>query len=373
MAFVQQVLRVLALVPLVVMAVLAVVPVPTGELWKPAIGATEWGHVLALLALGVAVPARGWRPDVGTYVALAAALALLSPWARSLPVDSEIRRDLMAAFGTDDVPFDGKIPGLGYVPPVVAKRLSAPDADGGPLRVDWYEGKRGAPLVVAIHGGSWNSGDPEQLVGMYQRLAAHGYHVAALSYRLAPQHHYPTQERDIASVIAWLNRQPLGHDPKSLVLYGRSAGGHLALMHALTAHDAAIKGVLALYPITDFDWSWDHPTDPRVADTFGTITDLLGRRREDDPDRKVFHAASPFHQLHPDAPPMLIAHGGRDELVFFEQSRRFVVAAKEKAIPCHLLALPWATHGFEANLDGPSGSLWTYAVDRFLERYAPVR
>ena len=24
-------------------------------------------------------------------------------------------------------------------------------------------------------------------------------------------------------------------------------------------------------------------------------------------------------------------------------------------------------------LDGPSGSLWTYAVDRFLERYAPVR
>ena len=263
-------------------------------------------------------------------------------------------------------------PGLGLAASGPVRTLLAPDADGGVLPVDWYEGRPGAPLVVAIHGGSWNSGDRTQLSAMYHRLAARGYHVAALSYRLVPAHRHPAQQRDVAAVVAWLEAEPLGHDAQRIVLYGRSAGGHLALLHATTAHDPAIRGVLALYPVSDFDWSWDHPTDPLVVDTFGTIAALLGRRREDDPGLAVFRSASPFAQLAAGAPPLLIAHGGRDELVFIEQSERFVAAARGLEMPAYLLELPWATHGFDANLDGPGGQLWGYAVDRFLDRVAPV-
>ncbi|RYE93917.1 MAG: alpha/beta hydrolase [Myxococcales bacterium] len=366
-----QVLRCLALAPLAVLAAVAVVRVPVGALWKPAVVATEWGHVLALVALAVSIPVGSRRPDVPGWLALGCALALLSPWARSLPVAARLGRELDAAFGPG-APIVLARPGLGLVEPVAVRTLAAPDASGAPGRVDWYAGRPGAPLVVAIHGGSWNSGDPGQLPAMYHRLAGRGYHVAALSYRLLPAHRHPAQAHDIAAAIAWLRAQPLGHDPDRLVLYGRSAGGQLALLHALQARDPAIRGVLALYPVTDFDWSWDHPTDPRVVDTFGTIAGLLGRRREDDPERAVYREASPYFHLAPGAPPMLLAHGGRDELVFVEQSERFVAAARRHGATAHLLALPWATHGFDANLDGPGGQLWCQATDRFLDRFAPL-
>ena len=35
-------------------------------------------------------------------------------------------------------------------------------------------------------------------------------------------------------------------------------------------------------------------------------------------------------------------------------------------MPSFALLLPWATHGCEANLAGPSGQLSTYAIERFL-------
>nr|MBA2319797.1 alpha/beta hydrolase [Deltaproteobacteria bacterium] len=154
-------------------------------------------------------------------------------------------------------------------------------------------------------------------------------------------------------------------------LYGRSAGGHLALLHAAKRADPSIRAVVAAYPVTDFDWSWDNPTNPLVVDSFGTITDYLGRRREDDPDLAVFRDASPIFHLTGAMPPTLLAHGWRDELVFLEQTRRFDARLAEAGVPHLLIELPWATHGFEANLAGPGGQLWSYAVERWLRRWLP--
>lgn len=35
-------------------------------------------------------------------------------------------------------------------------------------------------------------------------------------------------------------------------------------------------------------------------------------------------------------------------------------------VPCARVELPWANHGFDVSLHGPSGQLATYAVEKFL-------
>ena len=68
----------------------------------------------------------------------------------------------------------------------------------------------------------------------------------------------------------------------------------------------------------------------------------------------------------PNAPPLLLIHGGRDELVFAEQSRRLAGRLDQAHARHLLLELPWATHGCDANPAGPGGQITTWAVERFL-------
>ena len=79
-----------------------------------------------------------------------------------------------------------------------------------------------------------------------------------------------------------------------------------------------------------------------------------------------YREASPLGPVSPSSPPPLLIHGVADELVYVEQSRRLEAALREASVPSFALLLPWATHGCEANLAGPSGQLSTYAIERFM-------
>ena len=53
-------------------------------------------------------------------------------------------------------------------------------------------------------------------------------------------------------------------------------------------------------------------------------------------------------------------------MVWSAHSELLAARLREIGRPHFYLRLPWATHGCDANLGGPSGQLSTYAVDRFL-------
>ena len=59
-------------------------------------------------------------------------------------------------------------------------------------------------------------------------------------------------------------------------------------------------------------------------------------------------------------------HGGRDELVWAQHDERLSKRLTEMGAPFSIYALPWATHGCDANFSGPCGQLSTYAIERFL-------
>jgi acetyl esterase/lipase len=235
--------------------------------------------------------------------------------------------------------------------------LYSPDAGGIPDR----------PLVLVVHGGSWQSGDSRELTGLNRYLAGAGYAVAALNYRLAPRHRFPAPLEDIASAIRFLEGPGRGSGRwKGVVLLGRSSGGHLALLAAYAPVHPAIRGVLALYPPTDLIWSWQRPSPNRLMDSNGVIRAFLGGSPEEMPRR--FEAASPVLQVRAGLPPTLLLHGGRDELVSPIQSRRLARALEGAGAPYVHLELPWGKHGMDANLAGPGGQITLYAVTRFLER-----
>ena len=131
------------------------------------------------------------------------------------------------------------------------------------------------PMVVFVHGGSWKNGDsrhnlafadfPRALAG----LAAQGYVVASVNYRLSPQARFPAALQDVKAAIRWLrgHAASYGGDMTRVAVWGASAGAHLAAMAGTTC------GVMRFEP--EGAVSRDAPSDcaEAVIDWFGP-TDL---------------------------------------------------------------------------------------------------
>jgi len=364
-------------------AQLAVWPAPTTTLWMLAIGVTEWGHVLALFALLPLFP--GWKRSpvgrIGALLGLLAALLALSPLSRAvilsqhLPAELEgafvlrVRSTTLAAPGTVPLSFSDLMPGVAS-PIVRPDRLIYIERDNQPLSLDFYrpaDSHSPAPCVLVIHGGSWQTGDSTELAPLNSYLAARGYAVASINYRLGAMHPFPAARDDVSSAVAYLKAKAstLGIDATRLILLGRSAGGQLALLVAYTAHDPAIRGVVSFYGPSDLRYAYEHPANPLVLDTRGVLTTYLGGDPKTVPAQ--YDAASAIKFVDADTPPTLLIHGKRDELVSPAQSE--LLAAKLAAAnrPHFLLLLPWATHGCDYNFSGPCGQISTYTIERFLD------
>lgn len=87
------------------------------------------------------------------------------------------------------------------------------------------------PMVVFVHGGSWETGSKEEYAFVGQSLAQAGYVTAVINYRKAPENVYPDYVKDAAQAIAWShnNAESLHADPKRLAVIGHSAGAFNAV------------------------------------------------------------------------------------------------------------------------------------------------
>eukprot|EP00744_Colponema_vietnamica_P016985 GILI01023844.1.p1 GENE.GILI01023844.1~~GILI01023844.1.p1 ORF type:complete len:558 (+),score=112.14 GILI01023844.1:61-1734(+) len=100
----------------------------------------------------------------------------------------------------------------------------------------------GLPVVVFVHGGSWQSGDRRHMFHIYSNvgvaLAKHHIVTAVISYRLSPAVKYPLHVFDFLHSVKWVsaNIHRFGGDPSQLFFAGHSAGAHIALS-ALTRLD----------------------------------------------------------------------------------------------------------------------------------------
>jgi acetyl esterase/lipase len=356
-------LRLAAALLLLGLASLAVLPPPTYLLWKLSIPVTEWGYLLALLAIPLLRGRRGYGAvRLAAGIGLVAAALLVWPLLRSIPVALRLDKTLAAAFGP-------ATPRPVFGTPPLRETLEYAARADGPLRLDLYRpapDPRPAPGVVVIHGGAWQAGDRTQLELLNPYLAARGYLVASIDYRLAPAHPFPAARDDVLEALAFLKRRAadFGLDAGRLVLLGRSAGGQLALLVAYSAADPAIRGVIAFYAPADLRWGYAHPSNPAIIDSCGMLDAFLGGP----PERfaAAYDAAEPVGFVSAGSPPTLLIHGLRDPMVSPHHSERLDELLAAAGRPHLLLRLPWATHGCDYAFSGPCGRISTAAVEHFL-------
>ncbi len=169
------------------------------------------------------------------------------------------------------------------------------------------------PVIVFVHGGSWNKGSPENYGFIGRAFVPEGFVVVLAAYRLHPEAIYPAMIEDTAAAIAWTqaNITKHGGDPSRIVISGHSAGAYNVAMTALEARwlteaggsAEQIAGVVGLAGPYDF---YPFDSDSTRA-SFGHV-----------PQGEV---TQPVTHVRDDAPPKLLVHGEADTLVKPRNSR----------------------------------------------------
>src|ERR1700722_8460459 len=112
-----------------------------------------------------------------------------------------------------------------------------------PIELDLYRSAQPGPklpLVIWVHGGGWNRGDA-RVSGAYKdwpavlaSLAARGYVVAAIDYRLSSEAPFPAALQDVKAAVRFLRAHADQYriDPERAFVWGASAGAQLATLGA---------------------------------------------------------------------------------------------------------------------------------------------
>ena len=95
----------------------------------------------------------------------------------------------------------------------------------------YYEPKKPVSdnVIVWVHGGGWNAGNPKFFDFVGQCACDQGYRFVSLGYRLSPKHKYPCQLKDVCkgynAAIDFMKDK--GIDVSKIIVAGPSAGAHL--------------------------------------------------------------------------------------------------------------------------------------------------
>lgn len=130
------------------------------------------------------------------------------------------------------------------------------------------------PVVVFVHGGSWESGSKRLYAWMGQSLAKQGILAILPNYGVMPDRRFPGFVEDAAAALAHARARvgEWGGDTTRFVLMGHSAGAHIAALVAfdsryLSAHGltpAVLSGFVGLSGPYDFIYD-----TPLLRRTFG--------------------------------------------------------------------------------------------------------
>jgi arylformamidase len=219
-------------------------------------------------------------------------------------------------------------------------------------------GTSGAPLLVFIHGGYWQSRDRKDFSFVAGPFLERGAAVALIGYDLAPSVRMDAIVAQIRAGLAWLYRHASDHgcDAQRLYLAGHSAGGHLAAMALATdwrtfgLPEGMIKGVRAISGIFDLD---------PIRRCY--LNDVVGL------DADEARRNSPIHQPLHGCCPVTVAVGELETRAFHEQSRAFAARLEGQGWPCRLLVQPGVDHfGIVMSLSDPEAPL-VQAIAREME------
>jgi acetyl esterase/lipase len=222
------------------------------------------------------------------------------------------------------------------------------------------------PAVVWIHGGGWGGGTKNEaraknICGI---LARAGYVAVSVDYRLG-EGAWPTNLFDCKNAVRFLRAHAAEYqlDPNRIAVAGGSAGGHLALMVALTTDregleptgagtpypgiSSAVRCVINMYGVTNLNTR--QQTDAKGQPTatrklMGTALKYFGATNDT---ADVLQLASPVTHVTKNSPPILTLHGRADTTVDFAQAEELERVARARGARHELVLLDGVGHTFD--------------------------
>ena len=206
---------------------------------------------------------------------------------------------------------------------------------GSSLRqfIDLFSARRAvtAPLALFIHGGYWRSLDPSLFSHMARGLNAHDVTVAVVGYDLCP-------EVTIAEIIEQMRHACLFlwlRTGQRMMVYGHSAGGHLAATMLATEWHA-------LYPKAPPDLV---PAAYSISGLFD-LTPLVGISMAQDLrlDESEARSVSPLFWPAPKGRPFDAVVGALESSEFLRQSRTIADSWGKAGAQTRYEAIPGTNH-----------------------------
>ncbi len=192
------------------------------------------------------------------------------------------------------------------------------------------------PVIVLIHGGGWRMGSKQErpFRSMLLHYAGLGYVTVSLDYRLDGEAPFPACIADVKNAVRWLkaNAKRLRIDPERIGAYGHSAGGHLAVMLAVSSDNAELEG----------DGPWREYSSAIACAVGGaTSTQRHPPKRFWEPQ---YAHCWPIHYLSPDRPPLLFLQGEADQTVDPALVKDYVEKARAVGADVEYIGVPDLGH-----------------------------
>ena len=237
------------------------------------------------------------------------------------------------------------------------------------------------PALLDVHGGAWNRGDRSSDEVMNRALAASGIVVAAVDFRLAPEHPYPAQVQDVNFATRWLKAHAaeFNADPTTVGGLGASSGGHTLMLSAMrpsssrylaldlptaAGMDASMAYTVCCWPVLDpyarYLYAQESNNERLAASTEAYFLD-----------QETMKEGNPQHILERGEevlmPPTLIVQGTRDDNVPLAIPQRFDAAFRGAGGDIQVEYFTDMVHGF-GNIPGPESDRAIGMIKAFIAR-----
>jgi acetyl esterase/lipase len=224
------------------------------------------------------------------------------------------------------------------------------------------------PVIVFIHGGGWMQGDKSDGARWLMPFVRTGrYAGIAAEYRLSGEAIWPAQIHDCKAAIRWVraNSAKYGLNADRIGVWGRSAGGHLALMLGVSGGVPELEGdigphrgvsskvtaVANFFGVSELLAMIGQPSDIDRTKPDVPEAKLIGGPLLDNPEKAK--AASPITYVTRNDPPALTVHGNADRIVPYDQGVRIDAALHKARVTSYFVTVEEAGHGnFGTAADG---------------------
>ncbi len=204
-------------------------------------------------------------------------------------------------------------------------------------RLDLYRTKnpkKQKPLIVFVHGGSWQHGNKRDYLFIGETFAREGYDVAVINYQFAPENIFPAFVDDLAQAIHYLNQNKvkLNISTDNMILMGHSAGAFNVMSVVYSAQSQNFKYKDQIKAIVGLagPYHFDYVGDPLSEHAF---------------DHKIsYQQVMPYYFIEPNQIKHYLLVAEQDQVVERKNTLDLDIALRQKGNHSHIAVIPKTGH-----------------------------